>query len=111
MNVLTQSPLPSAVMEISTGRGILAGSPIVATSFAAQVPAGSCLISQILDVNAAAVTAQFWPGASAQRISNGAPGTLRTWVGFLLLRSQTTTVEPKRFMASGSLTTSFRLRM
>ena len=64
-------------MEMSTGSGICAGSPIVATSFAFHSPSASGLMSHSLEVSAVAVIAQFWPGASAQRISSGAPGTLR----------------------------------
>jgi hypothetical protein len=33
MKVLTQSPLPSAVIEMSTGSGIFSGSPIVPTCY------------------------------------------------------------------------------
>ena len=49
-------------MLMSTGSGILDGSPMVATSFACHSPAASCLMSQILEVSAVAVTAQLSPG-------------------------------------------------
>src|SRR6267143_7284027 len=100
MNVLTQRPLPSRVMLMSTGSGILAGSPMVATSLACHWPPASCLTSQILEVSAVAATAQLSRGASDQRISSGAPGTLSTFFAFIALRSQTTIVLPKRFIAS-----------
>jgi hypothetical protein len=59
-----------------------------------------------LDVSAAAVTAQLSAGASDQRISSGAPGTLKIFVGFMAFRSHAAMVAPKRFMASASCTSS-----
>src|ERR1043166_3776741 len=59
MKVLTHSPLPSRAMLISTGSGILAGSPIAPTSFAFHSPWASCLTSQSFEVSAVAVIAQF----------------------------------------------------
>src|SRR5437763_15964336 len=103
MKVLTHRPLPSAVMEMSTGSGTCAGSPIVATSRAAHLPPSAGLMSQSFEVRAAAVTAQFCPAASAQRISSGAPGTLSTWVGGMDFRFHTTTVLPNFFIDSTSL--------
>ena len=75
-----------------------------ATACPCQSPLASCLISQIFEVSAVAVTAQLSPCLSDQRISSGAPGTLRILVGFIALRSHTTIVLPKRFIASGSFT-------
>src|SRR6266480_7918311 len=97
MKVLTHSPLPSRVMLMSTGSGILDGSPMVATSFAAHWPFASCLTSHSFEVSAAAVMAQLSFGLSDQRISSGAPGTLNTFVGFIAFRSQTTMLLPKFF--------------
>jgi hypothetical protein len=77
MNVLTQSPLPSARMLMSTGNGIFAGSPMVATSLALHLPSLPGRTSQSLEVSAAAVTAQSSFFASDQRISRGPPGTAR----------------------------------
>src|SRR5258708_1333257 len=82
MKVLTQRPLPSRVMLISTGNGILAGSPIVATSLACHSPLASCFTSQIFEVSAAAAPAQLSPGFKDQRISSGPPGTLTIFSGF-----------------------------
>ncbi len=59
MKVFTHKPFASAVIEISTGKGTLAGSPIVATSFACQDPCASRLTSHSCKVSAAAVIAQF----------------------------------------------------
>jgi len=89
---------------MSTGRGILDGSPIVATSFASQPPLPSGLMSQSLEVSAVAVIAQSSFGLSDQRISSGEPGTLKTCFGFIALRSQAAIVVPKRFIASPSFT-------
>jgi len=91
--------LPSAVMEISTGSGICAGLPIVRPPWQ-PTHRLALLMSHSFEVNAAAVIAQFWPGASDQRISNGAPGTLRICVGCMDFRFHTTTVLPKCFIAS-----------
>ena len=55
MNVLTQSPVPSLLMLISTGSGIFAGSPMTATSLACHSPEASGLTSQSFDVSAEAV--------------------------------------------------------
>ena len=111
MKVFTHRPLPSAVMLMSTGSGIFAGSPIVPTSFAAHSPFASCFTSQSFEVSAAAVIAQLSPGFSDQRISSGAPGTASTCVGFIAFRSHTTIVLPKFFIASASLMSSPRGRM
>ena len=46
-------------------------------------------------MSAAAVMAQLSPALSDQRISSGAPGTLKTFFGFMALRSHTTIVLPK----------------
>ena len=54
MKVLTHRPLPSALMLMSTGSGIFAGSPMVATSLACQRPCASGLMSQIFEVSAVA---------------------------------------------------------
>ena len=51
-------------------------------------------------VSAVAVIAQFAPGFSAQRISSGAPGTEKTFRGFIALRSHSTIVAPKFFIAA-----------
>ncbi len=104
MKVLTQRPLPSAVMLMSTGSGIFAGSPMVATSFAIHSPPASCFTSQIFDVSAVATTAQLSPSLSDQRISSGEPGTLNTVFGVIAFRSHRTIEVPKRFMASPSCT-------
>src|SRR5437764_15408368 len=61
MNVLTHKPLPAAVMEISTGSGTCAGSPIVPTSLALQAPPSPCLMSHSFPANAAALIGQHWP--------------------------------------------------
>ena len=87
-------------MLMSTGNGIFDGSPIVATSFACHSPLLSCLMSQILEVSAVAATAQLSTELSYQRISNGAPGTLKIFFGFIALRSHSTMVPPNRFIAS-----------
>ena len=110
MKVLTHSPLPSRVMLMSTGSGILAGSPMVPTSLACQSPLTS-LTSQSLEVSAAAVMAQLSPDLSDQRISSGAPGTLKTFLGFMALRSHITIVLPNFFIASASFTRSPSGRM
>ena len=102
MKVLTHKPLPSAEMLMSTGSGIFAGSPIVATSLACHSPAASCLTSHSFEVSAVAVMAQLSPSFSDQRISSGAPGTLKTFCGFIAFKSQATMVAPKCFMASAS---------
>ena len=101
MKVLTHRPLPSRVMLMSTGSGIFAGSPMVPTSFATHsLP--SCFTSQSFEVSAVAVIAQLSFGLSDQRISSGAPGTLKTLVGFIALRSHATRVAPNFFIASAS---------
>ena len=51
-------------MEMSTGSGTCAGLPIVPTSRALHAPSSACLMSHSFEVSAAAVIAQFWPGAS-----------------------------------------------
>jgi hypothetical protein len=84
---------------------------MVATSLACHSPALSGLMSQIFEVSAAAVTAQLSPALSDQRISRGAPGTLKTFFGFIALRSHITIVLPKRFIASASFTRSPSGRM
>ena len=104
MKVFTHNPLASAVMEMSTGNGTLAGSPIVATSLACHSPLASCLTSHSLEVSAVAVIAQLSVPLSDQRTSSGAPGTLNTFLGCIAFKSHCTMVLPKRFMASGSLT-------
>ena len=111
MNVLTQSPVPSLLMLMSTGSGICVGSPMTATSLACHSPDASGLISQSFEVSAEAVIAQVSPSLSDQRISSGAPGTLSAFLGFIALRSHTTIVLPKRFIASASLMRSPRGRM
>ncbi len=58
MKVFTHRPFASAVIEMSTGSGIFAGSPMAATSFAAHFPCASRLISQSCEVSAVAVMAQ-----------------------------------------------------
>ncbi len=68
-------------------------------------------MSQIFEVSAAAVTAQLSPALSDQRISSGAPGTLKIFFGFMALRSHATMVPPKFFMASASFTRSPSGRM
>src|SRR5712671_2277606 len=103
MNVLTQRPLPSRVMLMSTGSGILDGSPMVATSFAVHWPFASCLTSHSFEVSAAAVIAQLSFGLSDQRISSGAPGTANTLVGFIVFRFHSTMLLPNFFIASASL--------
>ena len=111
MKVLTHSPVPSLLMLMSTGNGIFVGSSMTATSFACHSPEASGLMSQSFEVSAVAVIAQVSPSLSDHRISSGAPGTLRTFFGFIALRSQTAMVFPKRFMASASFTSSPRFRM
>ncbi len=111
MNVLTHRPLPSAVIEMSTGSGTFAGSPIVPTSLACQRPAASCFTSHSFDVSAVAVIAQFWSEPSAQRISSGAPGTAKICAGSIVLWFHSTIVPPNCAMAFGSLTTSPSSRM
>src|SRR2546426_9383554 len=91
MKVLTHRPLPSRVMLMSTGRGILDGSPMVPTSLAAHWPFASCLTSHSFEVSAAAVIAQLSFGLSDQRISSGAPGTGSTLVGFIVFRDRKST--------------------
>ena len=98
-------------MLMSTGSGILAGSPMVPTSLACHSPLASGLTSQSLEVSAAAVIAQLSPDLSDQRISSGAPGTLKTFFGFIALRSHTTIVLPNFFIASASFTRSPSGRM
>ena len=68
-------------------------------------------MSQSFEVSAAAVIAQLSPGLSDQRISSGAPGTLKTFFGFIAFRSHTTIVLPKCFIASASLMSSPSGRM
>src|SRR5262245_64575318 len=97
MNVLTQSPVPSLLMLMSTGSGIFEGSPMTPTSLACHSPEASGLTSQSFEVSADAVIAQLSPSLSDQRISSGAPGTLRTFFGFMALRSHTTIVLPNFF--------------
>ena len=104
MKVLTHRPLPSALIEMSTGNGIFEGSPMVATSLACHWPAPSCLTSHSLDVNAVAVIAQLSVPASDQRTSSGAPGTSNTLVGFIDFRSHIAIVAPKFFIALPSAT-------
>src|SRR5437764_14377623 len=111
MKVLTHRPLPSRVMLMSTGKGILAGSPIVATSFACHSPLASCFTSQILEVSAVAATAQLSPGFKDQRISSGATGTVKTFCGFMAFKSHSTMVLPKSFIACGSFTPSHKDRI
>ena len=108
MKVLTHRLLPSAAIEMSTGSGILAGSPMVATSLAchAPPPPAAGLTSHSLEVSAVAVMAQSSPPASDQRISSGAPGTLKICCGRMALRSHITMVAPKFFIASPSLMSS-----
>ena len=102
MKVLTHRLLPSAAIEMSTGSGVFAGSPIGATSRACHSPLASCFISHSFDVSAEAVMAQLSASFSDQRISSGAPGVLSTLVGFMDLKSHTTIVLPNCFMAAGS---------
>ena len=60
---------------------------------------------------AVAVTAQLSPDFNDQRISNGAPGTLKIFFGFIAFKSHITIVLPNNFIASGSLITSPNGRM
>ena len=46
--------------------------------------------------------AQLSPSLSDQRISSGAPGTLKIFCGFIAFTSHATMVLPKRFIASPS---------
>src|SRR5438046_8776084 len=108
MEVSTHRALPSRVMLMSTGSGILDGSPMVPTSFAAHWPPASCLTSHSLEVSAAAVIAQLSFGMSDQRISSGAPGTLNTFAGFIGFSSQTAMVLTQRATAAASLLASPR---
>ncbi len=62
---------------------------MVATSLACHSPAASGLMSQSFEVSAVAVIAQLSPSFSDQRISSGAPGTARTFLGVIALRSHT----------------------
>ena len=71
----------------------------------------SCLISQSFEVRALAVTAQLSPWLRDQRISSGAPGTLKIFVGFIAFKSQSTMVLPKCFIASASFTSLPRFIM
>src|SRR5258708_28496874 len=103
MNVLTQRPLPLRVMLMSTGSGILDGSPMVPTSFAIHSPLASCLTSQSFEVSAAAVIAQLSLGLSDQRVSIGAPGTANTLVGLIAFTSQIPMMLTNFFIASPSL--------
>src|SRR5258708_37420253 len=93
-------------MLISTGSGILDGSPMVPTSFAIHSPLASCLTSQSFEVSAAAVIAQLTLGLSDHRISSGAPGTANTLVGLSALKAQSTMAFPNVFIASPHLTGS-----
>ena len=97
-------------MLMSTGRGIFVGSPMVPTSLACHAPLSS-LTSQSFDVSAAAVIAQLSPGFGDQRISSGAPGTLKTLVGFIVFRSHDAMLLPNFFIASPSFTRSPSGRM
>ena len=58
---------------------------------------------QSFEVSAEAVIAQSSPSFSDQRISSGAPGTLKIFSGFIDFRSHMTIVLPKFFIASASL--------
>ncbi|NTV10368.1 MAG: hypothetical protein HGA47_06285 [Zoogloea sp.] len=66
MNVLIQRPLPSLVIEMSTGNGISAGLPMVPTLWACHSPCMSCAYTQMLEVSAVVVTAQLSPLFLAQ---------------------------------------------
>src|SRR5260370_40936560 len=103
MKVLTPGRLPSGLLLMSPGRGILDGSPMVPTSFAAHWPFASCLTSHSFEVSAAAVIAQLSFGLSDQRISSGAPGTANTLVGFIVFRVHSTMLLPNFFIASAPL--------
>lgn len=102
MKVFTHRPLPSARIEMSTGSGVLAGSPIAPTSLACHWPLASFFTSHRREVSAVAVIAQSSFGASDQRISSGAPGTLSTCSGRIAFRFQTTIVLPNCFIAAPS---------
>src|SRR5438094_8726655 len=98
MNVLTQSPVPSLLMLMSTGSGILAGSPMTATSLACHSPAASGLTSQSFEVSAVAVIAQVSPSFHVHRMSSGAPGTVRPLFGLIVFRYQLAIVFVQAFM-------------
>src|SRR5436309_15997849 len=99
MNVLTQSPVPSLLMLMSTGSGICVGSPMTATSLACHSPDASRLMSQSFEGSAEAVIAQVSPCLIDQLIPIGAPRTLSTFWGFIALRSLDPVVLPQRLLA------------
>src|ERR1700751_5101953 len=94
MKVVTHKALASAEIEASTGNGILAGSPIVATSWAFHSLLASWLMSQSFEVRAENVIAQSSPSFSDQRISSGAPGTLKIFSGCMDFKFHRTIVLP-----------------
>src|SRR6202048_285871 len=97
IQVFTHNVFASAEIEASTGIGIVAGSPIVATSLACHSLLALWLISQSFEVSAEKVIAQSSSSFSDQRISSGVPGTLKIFSGCMRLKFHSTIVLPKCF--------------
>src|SRR5262249_60818567 len=94
MNVLTQSPVPSLLMLMSTGSGIFVGSPMTATSLASHSPEASGMMSQSFEVSAGAVIAQLSPSISNQRNSMRAPSRSSMAFSVIVLQAYTTNLYP-----------------